>query len=211
LGEGGWGSAPVRSADRAVRFCRTLLDYDELDESGAGRAQLAWALAAQGRHRESLEIAESVVKLQGGDLNFVYNLICLLSINDRLDDAMEIFGIAVKDRGFLDISHARKDPDLAKLRERKSREFEDLTKVKFEWGIDWGVFSDDICVTNRSAFPLTNVTFEARITSEGSPAWKETFTTNAILPGQTHRWNTRIGSRGENPDGNASLSADQNR
>jgi hypothetical protein len=126
-----------------------------------------------------------------------------------MDEALGWLELAIKN-GWTDIRHARSDPDLARLRDEKTSPFNALTAVRFDWSIDWGVLSDDIVLINRSKFTLTNVTASVTVTSSGSADWSETFKAPSLAPGQTHRWNRRISSRGQNSNSWMSLSSDQN-
>jgi hypothetical protein len=101
------------------------------------------------------------------------------------------------------------DPDLAGVRTAAPTAFAKLTSVKFDWAIDWGLFSDYICLTNKFPFPLTGVTFDARVTSTGNAEWRRRFTTERIGPGETFCWNTRLTSRGQDAKGTGQLYTDQ--
>ncbi|WP_337175254.1 hypothetical protein [Paludisphaera sp.] len=209
IGDKGWISAPVPSAPRAVRLWRTHLAYDELDASGADRAELAWALAMAGRRQEALAEAFQVATLRRDDLTYLYALACLLSLEGRIDESFALLRHAIESCGFYNIASLKSDPDLAAVRSKKAAEFADLARVKHDWKIERGIFSDDICLTNKSAFPITNVKFKVTVASEGYSTWSRTFEAVAIFPGETHRWNTRITSRGKAAESKGVLTVDQ--
>lgn len=209
IGDKGWISAPVPSAPRAVRLWRTHLAYDELDASGADRAELAWALAMAGRRQDALAEAFQIATLRRDDVTYLYPLACLLSLEGRIDESFALLRHAIESCGFYDIAGLKSDPDLAAVRSKKAAEFADLTRVKHDWEIDRGIFSDDICLTNKSAFPITNVKFKVTVDSEGHGTWSRTFEAVAIFPGETHRWNTRITSRGKAAESKGVLTVDQ--
>ncbi len=174
-------------------------------------AQLAWALASVGRYADALKLVAEIAKLKGDDANFCYGYACLLSIEGKVDEALAFLERSIKYCGNNDISHAKSDPDLATLRAQRATAFAELTTVKFEWRIDWGIFSDDICLVNKSPFALTGVNFAVQVTSTDSADWTARFNTNRIAAGETYRWNTRIISRGQNTKTNGWLSTDQHK
>jgi tetratricopeptide (TPR) repeat protein len=206
----GWVAAPVQSASRAVKIWRTYLALDPVDSTGDAREQLAWALAGAGRFDDALALLRQIVDLKQSDVGYAYNSACLLSIKGRTGEALDWLKQAIKN-GWADIAHAKSDPDLARVRSERAARFNDLITVKFDWSIDWGLISDDIVLTNRSAFPLTNIAASVKVTSSRHADWVDTLKAPGLAPGQTHRWNTRISSRGENTKAWMSLSADQSR
>ena len=131
-------------------------------------------------------------------------------MEDRIEDAWGSFKHAIESCGFNDISTARNDPDLNKLRLQKPIEFNDLTEVKTEFSIEWGFFSDDVCLVNNSKFALTNIVLEVKVESAGYEPSFNRFETELIMPGGTYRWNTRIASRGNNSKSIRSIKCDQN-
>lgn len=207
----GWAAGPFSEGPAAVRLWKTYLALNPTDETGVGRAQLAWALASSGHLWEALEQASDVANRFQRDREFVYNHACLLALNGRTFESFQKLKHAIEQCGYADISHARTDPDLAAVRSTLAWPFNDLTRVKFEWSIDWGMFSDDICLTNSSPFPLTDVSFQAVVCSKGYSDWTQTFRAPRIEPKATQRWNTRIISRGQNATGNGTVICDQGR
>lgn len=171
---------------------------------------LAWALAGAGRFDDTLTLLSQLVELKRSDVVYAYNLACLLSIQGQPGEALGWLEVAIKN-GWTNISHVRSDPDLARVRNERAAQFNALTAVKFDWSIDWGILSDDIILTNRSGFPLTNITASVRVTSSGYTDWVQTLQVPGLAPGQTHRWNMWISSRGQGAKSWMSLSADQNR
>jgi hypothetical protein len=115
--------------------------------------------------------------------------------------------------GFNQIAFARKDPDLAWMRETEATRFAAVTQVNFEWTFHWGVLflSDDIVLTNKSPFAITNVKVTPRVKFTSDPDWEQTFQVDRIEPGQTYTWQTRISPRAADRSSEASLSCDQNK
>ncbi len=79
------------------------------------------------------------------------------------------------------------DPDRAGVRAAAATAFAELTSAKFEWAIDWDLCCDDICLTSKFPFPLTGVTFDARVTSTGNTEWWRRFTHPAAAGFGGHR------------------------
>lgn len=210
LGMLGYSSGPAQNALHAVKLWRTYLIFDEADTTGDSRAGLAWALAGAGRYKEALSVIHEIIKLKNDDPTFAYKVTCILCMEDRIEDAWGSFKHAIESCGFNDISTARNDPDLNKLRLQKPIEFNDLTEVKTEFSIEWGFFSDDVCLVNNSKFALTNIVLEVKVESAGYEPSFNRFETELIMPGETYRWNTRIASRGNNSKSIRSIKCDQN-
>jgi len=192
----GFGRAHSKTAKWAVRIWDACLAYDPKDSSGEIRERRAWALMASGKLEEALAQAEEVVDLRRNTTRYAVNMASLLSYLHKTE-SIGWFEHAVRDLGYNSIAFSRKNPDLAWMRETESVRFEAVTDVKFKSKIAWGLFSDDIAVTNNSAFTITNVKVTARITSSGYDDWMQTFQVGKIGPGETYTWNTRIGSRGD--------------
>ncbi len=88
------------------------------------------------------------------------------------------------------------DPDLAGVRAARTA-FAEPTSAKFEWAIDWELFSDDICLTSKFPFPLAGVTFDARLTSTGNAEWWRRFTTDRIRRARgAHRYRRVVSTAG---------------
>ncbi len=104
------------------------------------------------------------------------------------------------------------DPNLEALRNAFPTDFSNLFQVRFDWSIDWGLFSDDIVLVNKSAFPLTNVKLTAKLTSASTGDWgPREFEAPVISPGQSMRWHVspKITARGTDVQGTAKLRSDR--
>jgi len=206
----GYVGGPYVSGAKAVRFWRTYLLYDPMDATGEAREVLVSALACTGDVKAAIDAATTIQELRADSADFSYTFACLLSIDGQPDFAYAWFENAVR-RGYHDIAFAKKDPDLALLRRVKGDAFRELTRVKFEWSINWGIFNDDIVLVNRSPFAITNVVFRARIES-GGRAWTPELHADAVGPGQSHTWENCISIPGSRYDKTTeTLSCDQNR
>ncbi|MGP0069719.1 MAG: TPR end-of-group domain-containing protein [Isosphaeraceae bacterium] len=78
-----------------------------------------------------LEALEQIAKLKGSEVEYAYNLACLLSVKGRTGEAIKWLEHAVK-IGWNDIARVKADPDLASLRNEKAVEVNDLVTVKFK-------------------------------------------------------------------------------
>jgi hypothetical protein len=150
--------------------------------------------------------------LHGNDPNFAYNYTSLLSVTGWTMDALGWLEQVVKECGYKNIAWAKAGPDLARIRSEQASGFRELTAVRFEWWIDWGIFShDDIVLVNTSPFPRTNVTLDATVSSTGAAPWTRWLAAERIELGATQRWNTRITARGRDATGTATVRCDQSR
>ncbi len=126
-----------------------------------------------GKLEEALIQANEVSRLRHNSSGYAYNMACLLSCLHK-DESIQWSEYAVRSSGYNNIAFAKKDPDLAWMRRTEAARFEAVTQVAFEWRIDWGLFSDDIVVTNKSPFAITNVKFTPTVKSTGYPDWQQT-------------------------------------
>ncbi len=211
IGGKGCAAGPAPGGPRALAIWRAYLAIDDRDPTGEAREQLALALAVTGRFEEAARAAGQVADLRGPDPDFSYSYACLLSLAGG-DTAKSLRWLehAYRDCHYPDILVARADPDLARLRADQAAGFAELTRVKFRWAIDWGLFNnDDICLTNDSPFPLTGVELEVNVESPGVAPWSSTLKADRIEPGATRRWKVWVAARGKGADGKATLKCDQ--
>ncbi len=149
--------------------------------------------------------------MRGATIRYALNFASLQSRVGNTDNAFEWFSYAVKTLGFCAISGAKVDPDFAAMRRAKQREFEDLVAVKWGWGIQYGVFFDDIVLENNSAFSITNVVLTTNIV-QGDKKWNHVLTIDRIAPGASHKWESVVsipGNRVDNDKTKVTLSCDQ--
>ncbi len=201
-GGGGWKAAPFAAGKLAVIYWKTYLKTAPKDSSGAGRECLAIALATAGQFQESLNALIDVYELRKRDPNYNYNLACLYSIQGDSAQSLTYLRAAIS-TGYLDIRHAKSDPDLAMVRRKLSSETSDLFNVKYIWDIHYGFMKDDITLTNQSAFGLTNVVFKP-IIKNGGKAYDATLKADFIAPGTTVKWADCISVTGSHADSSES-------
>lgn len=217
-----WGAVQAPSANLAVRLWDAALQYAPADPHGVWRSQRAWALGIAGRFPEARKQANDVFSLRQGDSAFLFHYASLCSVSGSPNKntfsnirAALSYGNSISDidsSEWITLQTIKTSPNLAALREEFATEFDDLVKTKYEWFIDWGLFSDDIRLVNKSAFPITDVKFDVTVKSTRDGSWGPyRFECARIGPGQSVRWNTRIGSRGDDARGSGLLTTDQNK
>lgn len=209
-GGNGWAKARSETAAYAIAVWDACLRYTS-DPTGEVREERAWALAWSGQPEKALKQALEVKSLRQGSLDYCYNMARLLSILGETSVSFDWLAHAVRTFGITGIATLRKDPDLEAVRKEQKEKFEDLIKVKSEWRIEFGFFADDITLTNRSAFPLTNVALEVRVES-GGRTWTPQLKADVVKPGETYRWGSALSGTGGKADrATARLWCDQNR
>jgi hypothetical protein len=198
---------PTASAAEAVRIARTRMRYP--DPTDAGKYELARALNFAGRPADALRTA-SDAKKQFGKPGFAYDYACLLSLNGDTKLSLEWLTHAFK-LGHTDVIWTRRDPDLAALRRDKGTEFDKLTTATATWKIEFGLFNDDIVVTNTSAFPLTDVRLTPKIVRNGQ-TYTKTLRVAYLAPGRSYTWEDVFSIPGSTADSSsATLECDQNK
>jgi hypothetical protein len=115
---------------------------------------------------------------------------CLQSRRREAQASLEWLRGAIK-QGFYDIPHIKRDPDLAHVRSALPKEFADAVEVKTKWDVVFGVFQDDITLTNQSAFPLTDVVLSAHL-EQDQRRWDPVLKVDRIGPGETHTWSNVV-------------------
>ena len=143
----------------AVRLWRQAREYDPTDASGELRVGLSYALADNCELAEAWTVAKEVPASWRESPDFLYNAACITSRLGDLDNSLLLFKETIR-CGYLDIAHAKTDPDLQQLRENRQQQFAGLTTIKVTCGIVYGFLNDDITLANGSSFPLTDVTLQ---------------------------------------------------
>ena len=156
------------------------------DFSGELRQHQAWALALSGDLAGALKKAESVAELRRRDALFAYVLACLYSDTGDAANALTWLHEAVVIDGHANVAEIKTDPDLATLRKKRPAEIADLTAVRCEWKLDYGMMNDDLVVTNHSAFALTHLTISGTIQPNGK-TWQD-LSIDTIPAGSSYRW-----------------------
>lgn len=185
----GLAATPSAYGPDAVQLWRTvsLLNGGRLTEDE--RYDLWQCLACCGRLYDARQIADQLLgwASQHQNANYVYNYVCLCGVSGGdLNIDLKNLGVAFA-YGMTDVALVRRDPDLARLRRERSKDFEELLKVKADYRLVYGVFNDDITMTNQSRFPLTNVVVDVEI-KKGTQTWRRRLTVGYLAPGQTYKW-----------------------
>ena len=174
------------------------LHYDQ-DFSGVIRERKVWDLFKSGDLTEAINEARPLVSLRQGNAQFSYNMACLLIDAGDTENSLAWLKQAVGTLGYNNIQGIKTDPDLATVREKKANEIAELTAVRCRWKIDFGVFNDDMIVTNDSPFPLTHVAVGGTVTPNNK-SWPNMLTVEAIAPGKSYTWSDAFSVPGSKID-----------
>lgn len=204
-------NGPSKYSPRALEMAEMYLALPYANAS-IGNYQLARAKAANGDLNGAINAANLVDKADR-DSTYSYIYAKLMSMYGNTDNSLAWLRVAFAD-GHSGVAHARTSPDFANLREKLPTEFTELTTVKNSWSVTWGyqINNDQISLTNKSAFALTNVVLTPSITSSGYPDWSKKLQCDRIDPGETYTWKlgvSEITSRGDDYKSEASLDCDQ--
>ena len=208
IGNQSWGTAYNQTAASAVQVWKACLKFTS-DPTGECREQMAWALMASGDLKEALNQANSIASLRQNSASFSYNMACLESDLGDTDTAFKWFDYTVRTLGYNNITQAKIDPDLEAMRTEQKSRFDELVAVNWTCGIGFGIFNDDVIVTNNSAFTLSHVVFNGTVTSSGSPQQIPELKVDQIAPGNFYKWVNAISV----PNGSTitgTLTSDQN-
>jgi hypothetical protein len=133
----------------------------------------------------------------------------LLSHANQHDSAMQWLAYALAASPDDIIGEVRTHPALAALRKAKPSAFIDLSTVKYEWNVAWGILNDDIVLTNKSAFPMTNIVFRPTINNAGK-VFTAQLKLSRLNPGESHKFVDAIAVTGSKYDNTTStLACDQ--
>jgi hypothetical protein len=214
VASGSWVDGGSAHATTAVRWFDVAREYADLsfsvDQDGEFRLSRAVALAVAGRPSEGLDQAKAIHAIRN-DSVYAYVMTALLAKVGSHDESLKWFEYLLSVCPPEMITVYRTDPALAALKGAHREACDDLLRVKFEWNVQWGTLNDDIVLTNRSAFPLTNVVFNPRIENAGKVYTPELHVAR-IAPGQTHKWLNAVSVTGSRYDrANAALACDQGR
>lgn len=192
----------------AVRLARMALGYDPTDPGGYHRELLAAALLCHNELDEAVELGNEIAD-EAASPEYCYLMACLGSAAGQAKNGLTWLEQAI-DLGYSDVVAARTDPLLAGLRASEPQAFRTLTEARWTWSIKWGVFNDDLNVTNTSRFALTNVTLSYEL-KQDARVWKGDLTVDRIAPGATHVWPNVVSIPGGRlTSRNAILTSDQN-
>jgi hypothetical protein len=183
-GDAGYSAHPTLGA-QALSFARGYLAMDAKDTTGRGHAALARALAFTGRYAEGLDAATTALNRAPdawrADSAFCYRYACLLSLGGRADLVGGWLSLAYKN-GFNSIGSIRNAPDFQRFKTERPDEYATLTAVNVAPRIVYGVFTDDIVVTNNSAFGLTNLRVRMTI-RKGAQTWTPEIACASVVSG----------------------------
>jgi hypothetical protein len=182
-----------------------------LDETGEDAAGLAWDYFLGGNLEEAIKCAEAadLKPLFQKDWSFCLKMAQLKSLVDKPDDSLKWLTILVERFQYNDVYGLYSDADLKALRTAKPEEFDALLNVKTFWDIDFGWANDDILLTNKSRFPITEVLFKPRITS-GANEWNLNLQAKRINAGVTYKWENALSVPGSKTSSrSATISCDQ--
>jgi hypothetical protein len=187
--KGNYSNAPISYAKDTVDLYNSYL---QLAPNGDGTkyeyAQLARALAMDGKYGEAIGAANVAMDNWENDKGFCYRYARLTSLTNQLENTKywikRAYGL-----GFNDVQFVRDDPDLKNFRKNKPDDFNILTTAKTKTTIDFGVANDDIILKNNSPFPLTNVHLTGKIKQyDTRKEWPITLNINSIKPYDKHKW-----------------------
>jgi len=184
---GSFSQSGHKLGPQAVRYWRTVATLRQGNLEPSQSWALAKALGCAGRFADAVAEANKVLDWlnQSGDNDFVYEyvrLTCLAQCD--LDQCLSNLKIALL-RDPVDVDRARHDPDLAELRRQKGEALDDLLRVKCIYGIHYGIWNDDVTVTNHSAFALTNLSVVCNFHQHDKVWTTGKLTAPLIGPGQT--------------------------
>lgn len=165
-------------SEKAVELRKLALKYDPTDATGELREQLAWALLTNGRIDEALSVSHEITDHLQNFPGSCYQMASITSAAGQFDNSLQWLERAI-DLGWIDIAILKNNPLLADLRSARPEAFQELTDVKWSWSIDWGIFNDDILLTNKSNFALTNVTLDFEL-KQDARTWKDSLRVSSI-------------------------------
>jgi len=111
----------------------------------------------------------------------------ILAAKGDLDNGMTWLEKSIK-AGYNDFKDLATDRDLYLLHKAYPARWKTATTPVWAWDIVWGIFQDDITITNRSPFPLTNVTLRPAIVVGGSTVSPTLAVIPELAPGGSYTW-----------------------
>jgi hypothetical protein len=211
LKDGCYSSAPSKHAEGAAAIVREFMSLPAADAS-FGNYHLARIRAASGDVPGAIAAANAVDSSHR-DLRFKFYYAKLASMVGDCKCSLDWLRSAFAS-GHEMVKHARTSPDFKNLRDAFPNEFLELTTVKSTWSIGWGfrIDNDTITLTNKSAFPLTNVALVPEVTCPGYADWSQRLTCDRLAPGDSVTWKVGvagISARGDSYRSTATLYCDQ--
>ena len=131
-----------------------------------------------------------------------------MSLTKQLDLAGGWLNDAYR-KGFTDVAFVRGDADLANFRNGKPERYKALTTAKWSYRIDFGIFNDDVVVSNDSPFELTNIRVDL-VVKKGGRTWQPDLTLPSLKPGTSYTFSNVFSIPGSSYDeAKATLNSDQ--
>ncbi len=195
-----WGSVKTHTALVAAAYRGKAIENYSADD-GMDAVALAWDyflggdLANAVSHGHDAQTKAHFQRYSG----FCFKMAQLGSLVGQANDSLAWLNILVDQFHYSKIKNLREDSDLEFLRKMMPDEFSELVKVKYDWSIVFGVFNDDITLTNKSRFPITFVRFKPHIESSGRQ-WNLYLETPRINPGETQKWEDVLSIPGSHRD-----------
>lgn len=168
-------------------YAERLLQTAPKDPFGFGRFYKAKALAHRGDFSHAAETIDEVTPLQPRNPLVFYTI---ARIRARGGSASEAFASlrSAFGAGWSDIRAVRQSGDFASLRATQAAAFDDLLKVKYQWKPIPGTFTDDVSLTNTSAFALTNITFRVDMKNGTQTSCRMLENLPRLAPGESKIW-----------------------
>jgi len=182
-----WHEEGSQIAAFSIQVWDAALRYDPLDVTGECRERRAWSLLATGQVDNAVTQADEVMPIVGNQPRFAYNYAMAKSAQGDQDTAFKWFKHGVINHGYTIVLRAKDDKNIERMKSAHKEEYLDLVTTKYNWGIRYGVFNDDIYLKNDSAYALTNVTLRCSL-AQGSKKWNPELTVESIAPGQEMVW-----------------------
>lgn len=181
------------------------------DKTGEDASNLAWDHFLAGEFETAFkfgEVAKAAPSFQNSS-RFCFKMAQVASLTKRSEEALTWLATLVNHFQYNDIDALYSDSDLESLRSAKPEAFDALLKVTYDWEIKFGVFNDDILLTNQSRFPITDVHFKTHITS-GTKDWDLDLRTQRIEAGEIYMWENALSVPGSSiTSGKGTLSCAQ--
>ncbi len=195
----------------SASYWKTALSINESDPSGELRWGYAQSLALAGHLSEASGVLSGIKDHVSSNPDYHYLLARLSSVNDEAEKALDHLTEAVGE-GLTKVAEARKCQDLENLRKTYGDQVTSLLAVRFGWTVKYGMFNDDITLTNQSPFPLTQLVFSPIISNnKGSFTPKQQLNLEKLDPGKSHTWVNciSVSGGGDNDTRKAEVQCDQ--
>lgn len=169
------------------------------DADGSIRKKMMAAFLRMGKYRDVVTVGNEIQRLWKNDFSYSMTMALAHSELKNFDTAMTWFKLGIINTPpSYDVTELRTSPIFVKLRAARAKEFFETLEPRFSWKYTLGFVYDEFTITNKSPFPLHDVSLDVSLTGRDwtdaySATWSQTFQTNYIAPGQSHTWNTSQG------------------